>query len=144
MVRSWFKRALPDIYDGIFDYAKTYIKSNSQYNPKVVKDTPQQEKFFPIIIIKQTKDSLIDENLDKTDQKFKMVYEIEIYTIDTEDKAKQEITKELVKLVNDVFDEHFGFMRRTNKNIPNIDLNVDRQYLRYDGKLDFNNIIYRR
>ena len=73
-----------------------------------------------------------------------MVYEIEIYTIDTEDKAKQEITKELVKLVNDVFDEHFGFMRRTNKNIPNIDLNVDRQYLRYDGKLDFNNIIYRR
>ena len=82
--------------------------------------------------------------MDKTDQRFRMAYEIEIYTIDIEGTAKQEITKELIKLVNDVFDEHYGFNRRTNKNIPNIDLNVDRQNMRYEGKLDENNKIYRR
>lgn len=137
-------RALPDIYDEIFEYSKNYIKSNSIYNPKVVKDTPQQEKFFPVVIIKQIRDNIINENLDKTDQRFRIVFEIEIYSIDEENTAKQEITKELIRLVNDVFDEHYGFNRRTNSNIPNIDLNVDRQYMRYEGKLDENKIIYRR
>lgn len=137
-------RAIPNIYNKIFEYAKKYIKENSIYSPKIVKNTPQQMTVFPLVIIKQVKDALIDENLDKTDQKFKMVYEIEIYTIDTEEVAKEEITQELIKLVNDVFDEHYGFNRKTNSNIPNIDLNVDRQHMRYDGKLDENNIIYRR
>jgi hypothetical protein len=31
-----------------------------------------------------------------------------------------------------------------NRNIPNIDLNVDRQKMRYEGKIDENNKIYRR
>lgn len=137
-------RALPDIYDGIFEYAKSYIKNNSEYNPKVVKNTPQQESVFPLVIITQVRDNLVDENLDKTDQRFKMAYEIEIYAIDIENIAKQEIVKELIKLVNDVFDEHYGFYRKTNKNIPNIDLNVDRQHMRYEGKLDEKNNIYRR
>lgn len=87
---------------------------------------------------------MIDENLDKTDQRFRLDYEIEIYSIDTEETAKQEITKELIKLVNNIFDEHYGFTRKMNRNIPNIDLNVDRQKMRYEGKIDENNKIYRR
>ncbi len=58
--------------------------------------------------------------------------------------AKEIITKELVKLVNDVFDEHFGFNRKENLNLPNIDQNVDRQHLRYDAIVNSNKIIYRR
>lgn len=134
---------MPDIYDEIFDYAQDYIKTNSNYNPTVLEDTPQQTGIFPLVIIKHYDDNLVDENLDKTDQRFKINYEIEIYSIDTEDTAKQNIRKELIKLVNNVFDEHYGFTRKGNDNIPNIDLNVDRQLLKYSGKLDEKNIIYR-
>lgn len=73
-----------------------------------------------------------------------MVYEIEIYTIDKDNIARQLITEELVKLVNDIFDTKYGFTRKANNPIPNIDLNVDRRYMRYEAKIDENNIIYRR
>lgn len=49
-----------------------------------------------------------------------------------------------MKLVNDVFDIKYGFTRKTNNPIPNIDLNVDRRHMRFEAKIDENNIIYRR
>lgn len=112
--------------------------------PVVVKDTPQEKNKFPLVIIKQIDDPLYDENLDKTDQRFRIVFEIEIYTIDKEEIAKQVITEELKKLVNDIFDIKYGFTRKANNPAPNIDLNVDKRYMRYEGKIDENNIIYRR
>lgn len=82
--------------------------------------------------------------MDKTDQRFNLVYEIEIYTIDKENIAKQMITEELTKLVNDIFDIKYGFIRKANNPVPNIDLNVDRRHMRFEAKIDENNIIYRR
>jgi len=73
-----------------------------------------------------------------------VIFEIEIYSKDKELKAKQEITKELSKLVNDIFDEHYGFSRKSNIPIPNIDLDVDRRYMKYQAKIDENKRIYRR
>ena len=99
---------------------------------------------FPLIIIKQIDDPLVDENLDKTDQKFNVTYEIEIYSMDKASLPKQEITKELAKLVNDVFDEHYGFTRKSNNPVPNIDLDVDRRHMVYGAKIDENKRIYRR
>ena len=64
--------------------------------------------------------------------------------MDKSDIAKQDITDELVKLVNDVFDEHYGFTRRANNPIPNIDLDVDRRNMRFEAKIDENKRIYRR
>ena len=71
---------MPDVYNGIFKDAQKYIKANSKYNPFIYKDTPQEQNKFPLVIIKQIDDPLYDENLDKTDQRFDLVYEIEIYT----------------------------------------------------------------
>lgn len=86
--------------------------------------------------------------MDKKEQKFKIVYEVEIYTINMSSNsniiAKEKITKELTKLVNDVLDEHFGLNRKECLNIPNIDENVDRQHLRYEAIIDENNNIFRR
>ncbi len=135
---------MPDVYNGIFKDVQKYIKANSKYNPFVYKDTPQEQNKFPLVIIKQIDDPLYDENLDKTDQKFDLVYEIEIYTINKDNIARQLITDELVKLVNDIFDTKYGFARKTNKPVPNIDLNVDRRHMRFEAKIDENNIIYRR
>ena len=135
---------MPNVYNGIFKNAQQYIKANSKYSPFVYKDTPQEQNKFPLVIIKQIDDPLYDENLDKTDQKFNLVYEIEIYTIDKDNIARQVITEELTKLVNDIFDIKYGFNRKANNPKPNIDLNVDRRYMRYEAKIDENNIIYRR
>lgn len=134
---------MPDVYDEMFKYAKTYIVDNSKYSPKILKDTPPDKK-FPLVIIKQIRDDLYNENLDKTDQKFNIGYEIEIYSMNIGNTAKQAITNELMKLVNDVFDEHYGMNRKINQEAPNADTDVYRWNMRYEAKIDENKRIYRR
>ena len=134
---------MPDVYDEIFKYAQKYIKENSKYSPKVLKDTPP-DKNFPLIIIKQIRDDLYVENLDKTDQRFNIGYEIEIYSTNKGNIAKQVITSELIKLVNDVFDEHYGMNRKANRDVPNADMDVYRWSMRYETKIDESKRIYRR
>lgn len=135
---------MPNVYDGIFQDAKRTIREQSVYSPIVVKTTPQSMNKFPLVIIKQTDDPLYDENLDKTDQRFNLVYEIEIYSIDKNNTVKEIITEELKNIVNEIFDIKYGFTRKANNPVPNIDLNVDRRYMRYEAKIDENNKIYRR
>ena len=79
--------AMPDVYDEMFKYAQTYIKENSKYSPKVLKNT-QLDKKFPLITIKTTTDDIYSENLDKTDQRFNIGYEIEIYQADVSKKSE--------------------------------------------------------
>lgn len=136
------ERAIPNVYDEIFQYAKKYIKENSKYFPKVSKDTPPDKK-FPLVLIKQIRDDLYSENLDKTDQRFQIGYEIEIYTMNQKEIAKQSIANELIKLINDVFDEHYGMNRKSNREAPNADTDVFRWYMRYEAKIDENKRIYR-
>ena len=135
--------AMPDVYDQIYQYAKKYIIEKSKYSPKVLKDTPP-DKTFPLIIIREIRDDLYSENLDKTDQRFNIAYEIEIYTVNKGNIAKQEVASELVNLINDVFDVHYGLRRTFNQQIPNVDTDVYRHDMRYEGKIDENKIIYRR
>jgi len=134
---------MPDVYDEIFGYARTYIKENSQYSPTTLKDTPPNQK-IPLVLIKQIRDDLYSENLDKTDQRFHIGFEIEIYTMNKGNIAKQTIANELVKLVNDVFDEHYGMNRKSSRKAPNADTDVYRWYMRFEGKIDENKRIYRR
>lgn len=135
--------AMPDVYDEMFKYAQTYIKEKSKHSPTISKDTPPNKK-FPLIIIRQIRDEIYDENLDKTDQRFYLGYEIEIFSMDVGNKPKQLIAKELEKLINDVFDEHYGMDRKMNRQAPNVDDNVYRWNMRYEAKIDESKKIYRR
>lgn len=135
--------AMPDIYDEMFKYAQTYIKENSKYSPKVLKNT-QLDKKFPLITIKTTTDDIYSENLDKTDQRFNIGYEIEIYSMNIGNIAKELIANELMKLINNVFDEHYGMNRMLNQETPNIDADVYRWSMRFEAKIDENKRIYRR
>ncbi len=134
---------MPNVYDEIFKYTKEYLKEKSQYSPTVLKNTPPSIK-FPLVIIKQTDDNLYSENLNKTDQKFDLEYEIEIYTMNKEKTAKEVISDELKGLINDVFDGHYGMRRANNKEAPNVDTDVFRWYMRFEAKIDENKRIYRR
>lgn len=49
-----------------------------------------------------------------------------------------------MKLINDVFDEHYGMNRKANEEAPNVDTDVYRWYMRFEGKLDESKRIYRR
>lgn len=135
--------AMPNVYDEMFKYAKTYITEKSKYSPKILKDTPPDKK-FPLILIKPTRDDLYSENLDKTDQRFYIGYEIEIYTMNIDETSKQTIADELVQLLNDIFDEHYGMDRKLNKELPNADANIYRWGMRFEAKIDENKRIYRR
>lgn len=134
---------MPDVYEEIFEYASKYIKANSKYSPRVLKEVSETTK-LPTVIIEQIEDSLNNENLDKTGQLFNLVYEINIYAEDKGTIRKHIIVDELKKLVNDVFDEHYGMNRRANIKAPNADLSVEKRYLRYESKINENKIIYRR
>lgn len=135
--------AMPDVYDEIFQYLKSYISENSIYSPKILKDTPQS-KYFPLVIIKEVRDDLYSENMDKTDQRFNIGYEVEIYTMDKDDIARQTIANEIKGLVNEVLDEHYGMNRKSNKQLDNADTDVYRWYMLYEAKIDENKRIYRR
>lgn len=124
-----------NIYNDIFQYAKEYITTNSIYEPYVLKATPEESKVFPLVIIRQINDYLRDETLKKTEKQNSLSYEIEIFAQDTT-VNRQTIVEELVKLVNDVFEDDIGFRRVQATPIPNIDLSVERFYMEYEGIFD--------
>lgn len=135
--------ARPDVYDSMFKYAKEYIIENSEYSPKVLKNI-QADRKFPLVTIRQLTDDIYDENLDKTDQRYNLKFEIEIYTMNVGNTPKELIAKELTNLVNDVFDEHYGMARKKNQEVVNIDTDVYRWDMRYEAKIDENRRIYRK
>lgn len=137
---------MPDVYDEIFDYADVYIKTNSKYSPKVLPSEPQETNTFPspLVVIQESDNPLVDEDLTKGDQQYQIEYEIKIYAVDKGSVAKQIIIQELKKLVNDVFDVHYGMSRRACIPTPNADRDVDRLYMRYNAIIDKNKTIYRR
>lgn len=124
-----------NIYDDIFQYAKAYITTNSTYDPYVLKATPEESKVFPLVIITQVNDYLRDETLKKTEKQNVISYEIEIFAQDTT-VNRQTIVEELVKLVNDVFEDDIGLRRTQATPIPNIDLSVERFLMEYEGVFD--------
>ncbi len=99
-----------------------------------------------MIIITETENSLINssETLKYNEGKYNLTYEIELYAKDIDDKSKKEILDELKKLVNDVFDEHYKFTRRSCKTAPNADIDIGKIFMRYTAVIDENKRIYRR
>lgn len=135
---------MPNVYDEIYERAENHIKAKSKYSPYVLKTPPQETKVFPLVVISEIDNTLENENLDKSDPKYKIEYEVEIYTIDKGSIPKQVIEQELKQLVNEVFDNHYGMYRRACIPTPNADRNVNRLYMRYNALIDENKVIYRR
>lgn len=135
---------MPEVYDQIYEYSEKYIKENSKYSPEVVETPPEQTKIFPLVVISEVDNTLEDEDLTKGGQQFKLEYDIEIYAIDKGNIPRQVIIQELKKLVNDVFDNHFGMYRRACIPTPNADRNVNKLYMRYNALIDEEKVIYRR
>ena len=137
----------PKIYDNIFEYAKKYIEKNSIYSPKVSKTAPTESKIFPLVVIPECKIIIADETLKYGEQKYNLIFDIEIYatdkTIEKKRIARQTIISELQQLIYDVFEEHYKMLGEEPQPRPNADLNVAREEIKFTAKVK-NNIIYRR
>lgn len=137
----------PDIYENMFQYARQYIKQKSTYSPEVFKNAPTESNIFPLVIIPQCKIILDEETLKYGERKYKVIFEIEIYTTDKSINNKKvsrtTIIQELEKLIYETFEEHYGLLGGEPKITPNADTNVARETIRFTGKIK-NNIIYRR
>ena len=99
------------------------------------------------MIFDKPKIVLDDETLCYGEQKYKIKFEIEIYTTDktvgSKKIARQTIIEELEDLVYEVFEEHYRFKGNEPQVRPNVDINVSREAIQFEGKIK-NNIIYRR
>lgn len=138
----------PDIYESIFQYAKEYIEKNSKYNPLVSKNAPTESKNFPLVIIPKCKTILDDETLSYGEQKYQIIFNIEIYTTDksisnTQKISKTSIMQELEKIIYEVFEDNYKLLGGEPKTRPNADTNISREEIRFTGMVK-NNIIYRR
>ena len=122
---------LADIYNQVFTTAKEYIAANSPYNALVTKRIPEQSGRFPVVTIVQIQDRLEDETLKKTEQKVLLVFEVNVFAQDTEEKNGLEIIDELKSLVDVVFTDQLGMTREMDEPMDNLDRYVRRQYMRY-------------
>lgn len=122
---------LANIYNQVFTTAKEYIAANSPYNALVTKRIPEQSGRFPVVTIVQIQDRLEDETLKKTEQKVLLVFEVNVFAQDTEEKNGLEIIDELKSLVDVVFTDQLGMTREMDEPMDNLDRYVRRQYMRY-------------
>ena len=140
-----------DIYNGIFQYAKQYIKQKSSYNPEVFKNAPTESNIFPLVIIPKPKIILNDETLktpSKDEKSYRIIFNPEIYAIDkyiekNKKVSKETIVSEIEELLYDIFEEHFTMLGKEPQIRPNIDTNVARESIEFTGKYK-NKILYRR
>lgn len=138
----------PDVYDEMYQYAKNYIKSNSKYNPTIMKASPQETNQFPLIVIPNCKLIIKDETLKHKEKEYRLIFNIEIYstdkTVNNKKVAKQSIITELEGLIYDVFEEHYLMRIEEPKPTPNIDRNIDRLSIRATATINEKKIIFRR
>lgn len=138
----------PDFYDEVYEYAKTYITEHSIFSPKVLKNSPTESEYFPLVIVKMPEVYLDDETLKVGgEQIYSFVLTIEIYampkTIENKKYSAASVSQELLKRVYEVFEEHYVMLGRLPETIPNADTNVTRISVRFTGRYK-NNTFYRR
>lgn len=138
----------PDFYDEVYEYAKTYITEHSIFSPKVLKNSPTESEYFPLVIVKMPEVYLDDETLKVGgEQIYSFVLTIEIFampkTIENKKYSAASVSQELLKRVYEVFEEHYVMLGRLPETIPNADTNVTRISVRFTGRYK-NNTFYRR
>lgn len=132
----------------MYTYAKEYLTEHSIFSPKVLKTSPTESDYFPLVIVKMPEVYLEDETLKMNgEQAYSFILTIEIYSmakiVNGEKYSKASVSQELLHLLYEVFEEHFIMLGRLPETIPNADTNVERISIRFTGKYK-NNTFYRR
>lgn len=131
-----------DIYDKIFNILKTFLTTESIYNPIVSKEELRQFDRFPLVVFTEGDNSYLLGTTRFEQTKSRLEYEINVYTTDKKvgDKivSRKEIAKELVELIDNVMNCNLRMIRRSCRPTPNLDENIYRITLRYRTNLNDN------
>lgn len=130
-----------DIFnDTIYPNLKTYVETNSLYSPKVTKKNPLDSKIFPIVPVKLLPIENTYNNLSYGEETYNFGIEINIYaqekTVGTSKLSKKTICDEVTKKVIEYFKNNYHVSIKLEYDLPNIDSNIHRNYVRITGKLD--------
>lgn len=133
-------------FSNLFLEYKTYIESNSQYSPKVVKDFNYDNSYFPTISFNnQNSINSYDATVDGIEYYDDENFEVIIYAIDKGNISKNIITEELVELTQKFLGKYKGMKRTLCTPIPNMDTNVLRTLVNYQCQIGniYGNIVRR-
>ena len=128
-----------DTYKLIFNDYKEYIESNSQYSPNVQKYYRNTKPKFPLVICNLSDNTDSDDcTLGKEEFYEHFYFTITIYTKDKTQGANvvvpsQVISEELAELTMKFFGEKKKKKKTANKVIPNMDEDILRRVIYYQG-----------
>lgn len=132
-------------YDVLFNEYKEFIKLNSKYNARVVKNNTNTSTYFPIITCKLSNCTNTNNcTLDKIEQYDEYYFTIDIYSkdivVDKKKISSQVVIDELTKLTIQFFDKK-NMYRTACLPTFNIDTSINRQTIQYQcliGSARFN------
>lgn len=133
-------------FSNLFLEYKNYIKSNSKYNPEVVKDFNYDNSYFPIIDFNNSNSiNSNDATIDGIEYYDNEYFRIIIYAKDIGEISKNIITEELVELTQKFLGRYKGMRRTECQPIPNMDTNVLRTLIEYQCQIGniYGNIVRR-
>ncbi len=127
--------SIQKLYDEITLNLREFLKDNSTYNPTVYQDTPK-EKEFPIVIIKLLPYTVDYTTKKYTDEMYHYGLEINIYSVQKENIARQTIANEITDHIERFFHEVYRMSVQVSKNAPNEDTNVTRNIVQATCLID--------
>lgn len=145
-----------DYYDEIFDAYKEYISDNyktqnlfyditfsdikllsyPEQMARVVKYFTRQSTYFPLITCESSDNTDGVRTQRNVDNDNNYYFTINIYTKDSGKTSAYVIDKELEKLTIKFFGEILGFVKTKDNPEPNLDTNILRRIIYYQGKID--------
>lgn len=130
---------LETVFQEMFNECKTR-QANATLNPYGGKCfvEPPITSTFPSIVITLMGTRLKGETLTKTEKKYGITVEVNIYTQDASTVNHRDIANQLSDFINDIFDIKYGLTLENRQPTPNIDMNVYRINARYSGVYDMN------
>lgn len=135
------KVIVEDIFNNyIYTNLKEYVESNSIYSPKVTKKQTQESKVFPIVPVRLLPIENKYNNLSYSEETYTFGIEINIYSQDKYTNnlkvSKKTVCDEVTNKVIEYFKNNYKVSIKVEYDMPNIDSNIHRNYVRITGKLD--------
>lgn len=126
--------------NNIYPNLKEYVELNSIYKPKVLKNTPLDSKIFPIVPIKLLPIEKQYNNLNYGEEIYTFGIEINIYAQDQingiNKLSKKTICDEVTNVILNYLEVTYHMNLKVEYDVPNIDENIHRNYIRATGILD--------
>ncbi len=121
-----------DIQNQIFNSLKQRIETQFS-NSKVCKDFQPVASDFPIITFYEIDNSELEHNLDYTQRKSNLAFQIDIFTIGG---TKESQAKAISKEISEVMENHYHMKRLFANPLDNADKDIYRYTMRYFCKID--------